>query len=83
MGRETVFEPPCLLGVKAPFDFAIEVRILRDGQTVLRSRENEVVYEIGGPGVYRAEVYLRARTPLSARTPWIVSNPIFFREAPR
>jgi hypothetical protein len=83
MGRETVFEPPCLLGVKAPFDFAIEVRILRDGQVILRSQKNEVVYEVGGPGVYRAEVYLRARTPLSARTPWIVSNPIFFREVPR
>jgi len=80
MGRETVFESPCLLRVKAPFDFALEVRILRDGRIVLRSRKTEVVYEVGGPGVYRAEVYLRARTPLPARIPWIISNPIFFRE---
>jgi hypothetical protein len=80
MGRETVFESPCLLRVKAPFDFAAEVRILRDGRVVLRSRKTEVVYEVGGPGVYRAEVYLRARTPLPARIPWIISNPIFFRE---
>jgi hypothetical protein len=81
MGRETVFEHPCFLRVKAPFDFAIEIRILKDGQVVLSSRKTEVVYEVGGPGVYRAEVYLRARTPLPARTPWIISNPIFFREA--
>jgi hypothetical protein len=81
MGRETFFEPPCLLKVKAPFDFAIEVRILRDGQVILRSQKNEAVVEADGPGVYRAEVYLRAPTPLPARTPWIVSNPIFLREA--
>jgi hypothetical protein len=83
MGRETVFETPCLLRVKAPFDFALEVRILRDGQTVFRSRKNEAVYEVDGPGVYRTEVYLRAKTPLSAKIPWIVSNPIFLREVPR
>jgi len=81
MGRETVYEAPCILRVKAPFDFALEVRILRDGRVVLRSRRNEVVYEVGGPGVYRAEVYLRVRTPLPERIPWIISNPIFLREA--
>jgi hypothetical protein len=29
-----------------------------------------------GPGLYRAEVYLREKTPLHPGVPWIVSSPV-------
>ena len=32
------------------------------------------------PGVYRVEVYLRSRSPLSPRVPWILSNPVYVRK---
>jgi hypothetical protein len=42
-----------------------------------------VTLPLSGPGVYRAEVYLRERTPLAPGVPWILSNPIYFgRENP-
>ena len=63
--------------VRAPFDFAHEIRLLRDGRTITRSRKNVLVFEAVEPGAYRAEVSLLAPTPLDPRIPWIASNPIF------
>ncbi|MBM3296876.1 MAG: hypothetical protein FJY83_04680 [Candidatus Aminicenantes bacterium] len=80
MGRAPGYIPPLQLRVKARFDFDVEVRILKDGRVVHSSREKEFLFDVPGPGVYRAEAYLRSRTPLDPRVPWIVSNPIFFRE---
>jgi len=80
MGREPLYEPPCGLRVKARFDFDIETRLIRDGRVIHTTRQKEFLFDAPGPGVYRVEVYLRSRTPLDPRVPWIVSNPIFFRE---
>jgi len=67
----------------APFSFAHETVIIHDGKMIHRTRENEVTLPLSGPGVYRAEVYLRERTPLAPGVPWILSNPIYFgRENP-
>ena len=66
--------------VQAPFPFAKEIRLFRDGRLLAASRENVLTAEAQGPGVYRVEVYLRARSPLGKDIPWIVSNPIFLRK---
>ena len=67
------------LRVSAPFSFAHEIVIVRDGRVIQRTRENELVLPLPAPGAYRAEVYLRERTPLDAGTPWIISNPVYYR----
>jgi len=64
--------------VSAPFSVALETRLLRNGQVVLRSEQSEVTFEASVPGIYRAEVYLEAKSPLHPEVPWILSNPIFF-----
>jgi len=64
------------LRVAAPFPFAHETAIIHDGRVILRSPETDVTAPLEGRGVYRAEVFLRARTPLDGRVPWIASNPI-------
>jgi len=69
------------LRAKGAFPFAVEIRLLRDGEVVLSSRGPEVSYSPGGPGVYRVEVYLQGRSPLARDFPWIISNPIYLREA--
>ncbi len=66
--------------VKAPFPFAKEIRIVRDGRVVASTRENTLAADAQGPGVYRVEVFLRARSALGKNIPWIVSNPIFLRK---
>jgi hypothetical protein len=83
MGRAPLYEPPCRLRVRAPFDFDVEIRLIKDGRVIRATREKECLFDAPGPGVYRAEVYLRSPTPLDRRVPWIVSNPIFFREVSR
>ena len=65
-----------VLRVTAPFAFAHETVIIHDGRVVHRSPESELALPIAGPGAYRAEVFLRARTPLDGGVPWIASNPI-------
>ncbi len=76
------FDPlsPSILRVEAPFPFSFEIRLLRNGETLVLSKEKELTYTPDRPGVYRVEVYLRGRTPLDETIPWIVSNPIYFRE---
>ncbi len=67
------------LRVAAPFAFAAETVLVRDGRVVARRTGDGLEYGIGGPGTYRVEVYLRERSPLAADVPWIVSNPVFVR----
>jgi hypothetical protein len=64
------------LRVSAPFSFAHETVIIHDGRVMHRTRENEFAVALAGPGVYRAEVFLRERTPLDGGVPWIAANPI-------
>jgi len=60
----------------APFSFAHETAIIHDGREVYRSRDAALTFSPPQPGVYRAEVYLRERSPLAPDVPWIISNPI-------
>lgn len=62
--------------VSAPFSFAHETVIIHDGRVMHRTRDNEFAVPLDGPGVYRAEVYLRERSPLDGGVPWIAANPI-------
>ncbi len=71
------------LRVSAPFSFAHETVIIHDGKVIRRTRENELTLPLTAPGAYRAEVYLRERTPLDPRAPWIISNPVYFERENR
>jgi len=66
------------LRLAAPFRFAHETVILRDGREVFRTSANEAELPLDRPGTYRAEVFLRERTPLRTEVPWIIANPIAF-----
>jgi hypothetical protein len=54
-----------------------EIRLVKDGQVLNRSRGRETVVEPKEKGVYRVEVYRRL-FPFGWR-PWIFSNPIYLR----
>jgi hypothetical protein len=66
------------LHVAAPFSFAHETIIIRDGLMIHKTRDTDITLAPPGPGVYRVEVYLRERSPLNPAAPWIVSNPVVF-----
>ncbi len=75
------FDAPRLrLRVEADMPHPAELRLLRNGETVLRSEGGTVSFVPEEPGVYRIEVYLRGRTLLDRDFPWIISNPIFWRK---
>ncbi len=65
---------------KLPFPFACRLVLYRDGNPV-ESRNSRGITELripaAGPGVYRAELYLR-RLRFS-RIPWVITNPFFLR----
>jgi hypothetical protein len=67
------------LRVRAPFSFAHETRIIREGRSVASSTARDLTFEAREPGAYRVEVYLRERSPLAGDVPWIVSNPVLVR----
>lgn len=81
MGGSTLLDYPVKLHIKAPFSFSKEIHLVHNGKNVFQSSEENSSYETALPGTYRVEVYLRERTPLAKNVPWIVSNPIFLREA--
>jgi hypothetical protein len=71
---------PFRLRAEAPFPFAFEMRLLRDGEIVFRSAEKELSYPVEKPGAYRIEIGLEGWSPLPKDFPWVISNPIFVRE---
>lgn len=81
MGGTASLDYPVKLHIKAPFPFAKEIHLVHNGKKVFQSSEENSSYETAQPGTYRVEVYLRERSPLPKNVPWIVSNPIFLREA--
>jgi len=62
------------LRLRAPFSFAHEIRLIRDGRPAAEPVEKALALPAAEPGTYRAEVYLRERTPLGRDVPWIMSN---------
>jgi hypothetical protein len=79
MGTTVVFSRDMEFHIRTPYPFAVETQLLYDGTEVLTSREKEIVYKAKDPGTYRVQVFLRERTPLNKKIPWITSNPIFLR----
>ncbi|UCC39547.1 MAG: hypothetical protein JSV96_17490 [Candidatus Aminicenantes bacterium] len=80
MGSTFFLDSPVTLHINAPFPYAKEVHLIQNGKHILQSSDKEISFQATEPGVYRVEVYLRERTPLSKEIPWIVSNPIFLRK---
>jgi hypothetical protein len=72
--------PRLRLHAEAVFSHGLEIQVVRDGEPVLRSEGPKISYSPDRPGTYRIEVYLRGTTPLADDFPWIISNPIFWRE---
>jgi len=81
-GADVILDPaaPPVLAASLPFDFATETRLLRGGRVVDRTTGASLSHRAAEPGVYRIEVYLRSRSPLSPRVPWILSNPVYVRK---
>jgi hypothetical protein len=71
---------PVRFEARAPFSFATEIHLVRDGRTIASTRDDVLTVEAQGPGVYRVEVFLKERSALAADIPWIISNPIFLRK---
>ena len=71
---------PIRFEARAPFSFATEIHLVRDGRTIASTHDDVLIAEAQGPGVYRVEVFLKERSPLAADIPWIISNPIFLRK---
>lgn len=80
MGAASKIRSPLTLHIQAPFPFAKEIHLVRDGKTILRSQRDRTLHIVRLPGIYRVEVYLREKSPLAKYIPWIVSNPIFLRK---
>ena len=53
-----------------------ELRLLRDGEKVASTEADDLEHRADGPGVYRLEAHLEAR---SVGRTWILSNPIHLR----
>ena len=72
--------PRVQLRAEAAFPFAVQTRLLRDGEVVLRSEGPAISFPSVRPGAYRIEIYLQGGSPLARDFPWIISNPIYLRE---
>ena len=80
MGEAAHIDSQTELRIQADFPYAHEIFLIHDGKKILASKENKLAYKPEKPGFYRVEVYLKERSPLQKDIPWILSNPIFFRE---
>jgi hypothetical protein len=72
---------PVRLRVRAPFAFATETRLIRNGRVIGQAEGADLSYEADTVGDYRVEVYLKGPSPLAADFPWIVANPIFIKRS--
>ena len=80
MGEESSLDSSVSLHIQAAFPFASEIHLIHNGEKIMTSADQKIVYQPTETGFYRVEVYLKERTPLDHDIPWILSNPIFFRE---
>lgn len=69
MGGEIAFDRQVL---HARVPQPAELRLIRDGEEILRREGSELEHRAGEQGVYRIEAHLRGRT-------WILSNPVYLR----
>jgi hypothetical protein len=75
MGEEENFNGPGNLMVELPSRG--EIRLIKDGETIITCRGMEAVYPVNEKGVYRVEVY--KHVPIFGWRPWIFTNPIYLR----
>lgn len=80
MGSSGAYAGPIDFHIQIPSPLKFEAKLLLNGKPILTSAQPEITYTANQPGVYRVEVYLREKSPLHRRCPWILSNPIFLRE---
>ncbi len=80
MGGSGILEDPATLYVHLPLSISKETHIIFNGQSILQSPDDTIEFHVEKPGTYRIEVYLKERSPLNKRIPWILSNPIFLKE---
>jgi hypothetical protein len=80
MGGERTISNWIALNVRAPFPFATEIHLLQNGHLRERIAGGPLSLKIKEAGVYRVEVYLKEKSALDEKFPWIVSNPIFLRK---
>jgi hypothetical protein len=80
MGEKSVLDPHTALHIHAEFPFACEIHLIHNGNKIKISTDKKIVHQPTKPGFYRIEIYLKERTPMRKDIPWILSNPIFFRE---
>ena len=75
MGEEQAFNGPGNLMVELPSKG--EIRLIKDGETIITYRGMEAVYPVNEKGVYRVEVY--KHVPIFGWRPWIFTNPVYLR----
>lgn len=80
MGGSGILKDPATLHVHLPVSISKESHLIFNGQSILQSTDDRIEFLVKEPGVYRIEVYLKERSPLNKRIPWILSNPIFLKE---
>lgn len=80
MGESHLFNKSISLFIKTPDSSACRTVLIHNGNPVLIDSKDSVSFNPIEPGVYRVEVYLQEKTPLSKNCPWILSNPIFLQE---
>ncbi len=80
MGEESFLDSNITLHIHAEFPFSCEIHMIHDGKNIMTSFSKRIAYQPTQTGFYRVEVYLQERTPMHSDIPWILSNPIFFRE---
>lgn len=80
MGGNAKLDSPTTLHVHLPQEISKETHLIFNGLSILKSPDDRIEFQVEEPGVYRIEVYLKERSPLNKRTPWILSNPIFLKE---
>jgi hypothetical protein len=76
IGDEIRWEPGLSVRVRCPL--AGRIVIVRDGRVVATARGRELSVPSAEPGVYRAEVWVKAG---GRELPWILSSPIYVRGA--
>ena len=70
------------LHIQLPLSISKETHLIFNGQSILQSMDDTIEFRAEEPGVYRVEVFLKERSPLNKRIPWILSNPLFLKEKP-
>ena len=68
------------LHIQLPLSISKETHLIFNGQSILQSPDDTIEFRVEKSGVYRVEVFLKERSPLNKRIPWILSNPLFLKE---